>query len=313
MPRPFRLFLLIILLAAAVMGCGTKEAAPKSASPTRAHLELEATAPAPSLGDTRTRSLDGAVMVYVPAGEFKMGSDDKEVDWALQQCWAYGTNCSRRYFSVEQPEHVVGLDGFWIDKTEVTYRQYRQCQEAGACGKLGCQGESEAGSSEQPAVCVTWSQAAAYCKWVAGRLPTEAEWEYAARGTESRRYPWGDEFDGTRLNYCDANCALDKRDKPFDDGYARSAPVGSYPKGASWVGALDMAGNVWELVADWNGEYSPERQSNPTGPLSGDRRVVRGGSWNASPDHVRGALRNHVGADEFVNQVGFRCAVSRDK
>lgn len=89
--------------------------------------------------------------------------------------------------------------------------------------------------------------------------------------------------------------------------------MGSYPKGASWVGALDMAGNVWELVADWNGEYAPERQSNPTGPLSGDRRVVRGGSWNASPDHVRSALRNHVGADEFVNHVGFRCAVSRDK
>lgn len=313
MPRPFRMFLLIVLLAAAVMGCGRKEAAPESASPTRARLEPKTAAPVPLLGDTRTRPLDGAVMVYVPAGEFKMGSDDKEVDRALQLCRAYGANCNRRYFSVEQPAHVVALDDFWLDKTEVTHRQYRQCKEAGACSELGCQGESESGNGEQPAVCVTGSQAAAYCKWVAGRLPTEAEWEYAARGAEGTRYPWGDEFDGARLNYCDANCALDKRDKAFDDGFVRSAPVGSYPKGASWVGALDMAGNVWELAADWNGEYSAERQINPTGPLSGDRRVVRGGSWNASPDHVRSALRNHVGADEFVNQVGFRCAVSRDQ
>lgn len=218
MPRPFRLVLSILLVAIAVTGCGKKEAASPSATATRARSEPGTTVPVPSLGDTRTRSLDGAVMVYVPAGEFKMGSDDKQVDWALQLCWAYGTNCSRRYFSVEQPEHVVALDGLWIDKTEVTHRRYRQCQEAGACGELGCQGESESGSGEQPAVCVTWPQAAAYCKWVAGRLPTEAEWEYAARGTESRRYTWGDEFDGTRLNYCDTHCALDKRDKAFDDG-----------------------------------------------------------------------------------------------
>jgi len=138
MPRHFWLFLLLVLLALAMVGCGKKEAAPKSASATRARLELKTAVPIPSLGDTRTRSLDGSVMVYVPAGEFEMGSDDKEVDYALQLCGAYGTNCNRRYFSVEQPAHIVVLDGFWIDKTEVTNRQYRQCKEAGACGELGC-------------------------------------------------------------------------------------------------------------------------------------------------------------------------------
>jgi len=138
-------------------------------------------------------------------------------------------------------------------------------------------------------------------------LPTEAQWEYAARGAEGRRYAWGDGFDGRLLNYCDVNCPLEKRDEMFDDGFERSAPVGSYPGGASWVGALDLAGNVWELVADWNGAYAAERQVNPTGPSTGTRRVARGGSWHASPDHVRGALRNHLGADEFADHVGFRC------
>jgi formylglycine-generating enzyme required for sulfatase activity len=106
---------------------------------------------------------------------------------------------------------------------------------------------------------------------------------------------------------CDTNCTLSKRDENFDDGYARSAPVGSYPQGASWTGALDMAGNVWEMVADWNGEYSPEKQVNPTGPTSGVRKVARGGSWHASPDHVRSALRTHVGPNDHVDHAGFRC------
>ena len=96
---------------------------------------------------------------------------------------------------------------------------------------------------------VTWNQADTYCRWTGARLPTEAEWEYSARGLNGGRYPWGDEIDGSLLNYCDANCELHKRNSDVDDGYARTAPVGSYPDGASWVGALDMAGNVWEWTA----------------------------------------------------------------
>jgi formylglycine-generating enzyme required for sulfatase activity len=264
----------------------------------------------PFLGDTRVRSTDGMVMVYVPPGEFEMGSTEEEVDYALALCLEYGTNCRRWYFSVEQPLHPVELDGFWMDRTEVTYQQYRMCVEAGGCSEVGCEDEDQPSEANHPVVCVTWDQAAAYCEWAGARLPTEAEWEYAARGVDGRRYPWGDEFDGSLLNYCDANCAQDKRDEMYDDGYAGSAPVGSYPDGESWIGALDMAGNVWELVADWNGEYSEERQVNPTGPMSGNRRVARGGSWNASPDHVRSALRTNVGEDDMIAHVGFRCASS---
>jgi formylglycine-generating enzyme required for sulfatase activity len=207
------------------------------------------------------------LMVYVPGGEFTMGSDDQEVDFALQQCQAYGTNCRRSYFSVEMPAHQVVLDDFWLDQTEVTNSQYALCEAAGVCESPQC----HSGSGDFPTVCVSWEQAASYCHWAGGRLPTEAEWEYAARGLNESRYPWGDEFEGTFLNYCDANCSLTKRDEAFDDGHAETAPAGSYPQGASWVGALDMAGNVWEMVADWNGEYLPEKQVNPTGPSTGGR------------------------------------------
>jgi formylglycine-generating enzyme required for sulfatase activity len=264
----------------------------------------------PSLGETWVRPMDGMSMKYVPAGEFEMGSDAAEVDYALNLCREYDTNCSRRYFSVEQPAHTVELDGFWMDMTEVTNGQYRSCVEAGACSELGCQDESQLGGANHPVVCVTWEQASVYCEWVGGRLPTEAEWEYAARGPEERRYPWGNAFDGSKLNYCDVNCVLGKRDEQFDDGYARSAPVGSYPEGESWVGAMDMAGNVWELVSDWNGAYPDEPQVNPKGPTTGVRRVARGGSWHTSPDHTRSAIRTNLGIDEFYDHVGFRCARS---
>jgi formylglycine-generating enzyme required for sulfatase activity len=150
----------------------------------------------------------------------------------------------------------------------VINNQYQKCVQDGVCGESECQ----VGSDDYPVVCVTWEHAAAYCQWAGGRLPTEAEWEYAARGPERSRFPWGNDFTGTYLNYCDKNCTLDKRDEEFDDGYAQSAPVGSYPQGVSWVGALDLAGNVWEMVADWNSEYLPEKQVNPTGPSTGSPR-----------------------------------------
>ncbi len=258
------------------------------------------------LGHSQIRQIDGMLMIYVPAGEFTMGSEEEEVDFALQQCRDYGTNCRRSYFSVELPAHRVMLDGFWLDQTEVTSSQYTLCEAAGVCGSPQCQ----SASGDHPVVCITWEQAAAYCQWAGVRLPTEAEWEYAAHGLNESRYPWGDEFDGTLLNYCDANCTLPKRDAAFDDGFAETAPVGSYPQGASWVGALDMAGNVWEMVADWKGEYPTEDQVNPTGPLSGSRRVARGGSWHASPDHVRSVLRTHLDMDQRSDHAGFRCAQS---
>lgn len=253
-------------------------------------------ASSPRLGDTWTRPTDGMVMVYVPAGEFRMGSDRDFPD---------------------RPVYPVELDGFWIDRTEVTNAQYALCVAAGSCtlpintrGLDGYPYYDDPAYADYPVARVSWEQAAAYADWAGGRLPTEAEWEYAARGPQELLYPWGDEFDGTRLNYCDTNCyEQDWADHTFDDGYVFASPVGSYPEGASWVGALDMAGNVAERVADWFGAYPAGRQVNPTGPSTGEKRILRGGSYLSHVTNLRLTMRfpsDLVCADAFV---GFRLVV----
>ena len=136
--------------------------------------------------------------------------------------------------------------------------------------------------ADYPVVHVDWRRAAAYCAWADARLPTEAEWEYAARGPEDRLFPWGDIFDPTRLNYCDRSCA-GMSDPSYDDGFPDTAPVGSFPQGASWVGALDMAGNVREWVDDWYGAYASEAAFDPRGPEFGRIEDPRGGSWYDTP------------------------------
>jgi formylglycine-generating enzyme required for sulfatase activity len=305
---PLFSFSILVLL---VIGCGQDSASLETEVVTDnggEAPESEVAPPTLSPGDTQIRSADNMVMVQVPSSEFMMGSETEEVDRALEQCHAYGVNCSRRYFPIEQPAHLVALDNYWLDETEVTNGQYTQCVDAGRCQVSGCEEESRL--EAHPVVCVTWEQANAYCDWVGGRLPTEAEWEYAARGIESSTYPWGNEFDSSKVNYCDGSCELEKRDENIDDGYAATAPVGSYPSGASWTGAQDMAGNVWEWTADYYGPYSADAQDNPIGPPSGGRLVVRGGSWHASPDHLRSAIRSYAGSSETFDHMGFRCAVS---
>jgi len=252
--------------------------------------------PEASIGDTWTRPADDMVMVYVPAGEFLMGSSDADDE-------AYAN---------EKPQHTVYLDAFWIDRTEVTNSQYRKCVEAGACPEPRCWMYGDYNGPGQPVVCVTWDDARAYAAWAGGRLPTEAEWEKAARGTDGRIYPWGDEFDGSRLNYCDRNCAGDRKDTGADDGYAVMAPVGSYPAGASPYGALDMAGNVWEWVADRHeeGYYARSPARNPQGPDSGDSRVLRGGGFNDEERGVRCAARYGGCPDCRVLSGGFRLVAS---
>jgi len=251
--------------------------------------------PALSAGDIWTRPADGMVMVYVPGGEFEMGSTEGEGE--------------------EQPVHIVALDGFWIDRTVVTNAQYQSCVEAGGCElpsdrKSYTRDEYYGNSAydDSPVVNVSWHQAWVYCEWAGARLPTEAEWEYAARGPQGLVYPWGDEFDGTRLNYCDANCEYEWADEAVDDGYADTAPVGNYPSGSSWCGALDMAGNVWEWVEDWYGEYPSERQVSPAGPSSGELRGLRGGSWYDNQYFARCACRDGYHPDGWSDFVGFRCA-----
>ena len=260
------------------------------------------------LGDIWIRPKDGVEMVYVPAGEFPMGSNDGEDD--------------------EQPVHEVTLDGFWIDRTEVTNVRFSQFVEAtghqtnaekegkswiwngtkwelvnGADWRYpGGPGTSIIGLDEHPVVQVSWDDAQAYCEWAEARLPTEAEWEKAARGADGRRYPWGSEAPTSDL--CNFEFYIGMPNK-----------VGSYPAGASPYGVLDIAGNVWEWVADRYDEsfYSRSPERDPTGPSSGGRRVLRGGSWVDSSGSVRSARRDSSSQSGGGGvDVGFRCAKNMD-
>ncbi len=235
-------------------------------------------------GAQRTRTPDGIVTVYVPpAQEFLMGTAE----------WADNV-----------PIHPVSLRGFWLDRTEVTQAQYALCVAAGACAA-----RDDLSAGDHPVV-ATWDEARVYCRWVGARLPTEAEWEYAARGSRVT-YPWGDSPpDGSRLNFCDAQCDESWADTMVDDGYAQSAPVGSFPQGASWCSALDMAGNVWEWVQDWYDPhyYQDSARVNPSGPISGTQKVLRGGSWRSEPVTVQASYRYHGDPNERGVDRGFRCA-----
>jgi formylglycine-generating enzyme required for sulfatase activity len=272
---------ILVALLALVSGCGKGE-------------------PTMALGqdsqDARVRTADGMTMVYVPGGEFRMG----------------------RKWNSDARAHPVALDGFWIDQTEVTNAQYRLCVDVGVCRPAtscawGDPTYDDPSKAKHPVICVSWQASQAYCEWAGGRLPTEAEWEYAARGPESVLYPWGDDFDSTRLNSCDINCPHDdQRVTDYDDGHALTAPVGSYPSGASWCGALDMLGNVWEWVADWYGPYPSGRQVNPTGPESGTEALIRGGSWFDFNDYgfLRADERHPFDPQGNNYVIGFRCAGS---
>ncbi|GAB4496655.1 MAG: hypothetical protein OHK0052_06900 [Anaerolineales bacterium] len=212
----------------------------------------------------------GLTWVTIPAGEFEMGSTNGDSD--------------------ERPVHTVFLDAYQITTHEITNRQYAQCVQAGACTPPNALASytrasyyDNADYANYPVIYVNWEQARAFCQWVGGDLPTEAQWEKAARGgLKSNVYPWGNTFDSTRANFCDRNCSLDWANKSFDDGYADTAPVGSYPPND--YGLYDMSGNVWEWVRDFYAAeyYQTSPYNNPLGPSSGKYRVVRGGAWNSN-------------------------------
>jgi formylglycine-generating enzyme required for sulfatase activity len=228
-------------------------------------------------------------MVLVPGGEFTMGSD-------------VAPN--------EQPIRVVHVDAFWIDETEVTVAEYTECVDAGACDPPptgGFYNHGVAGREDHPINGVTWNGAQAYCGWVDGgakkRLPTEAEWEKAAAGTDARTYPWGDSPEPSCTYVVMLNAEGD------GCGMSSTWEVGGKPLGESPYGARDMAGNVWEWVSDWHGAYDPGDTVNPSGPETGTRRVLRGGAWSYDdPDLFRAAYRADQIPTHDTFTVGFRCA-----
>ena len=244
-------------------------------------------------GDPWVRPADNMTMRFVPSGTFSMGHTNISAD--------------------ESPIHDVTLDSFWIDQTEVTNAQYAKCVQDSTCRRVGIATEAGYNGADQPVTGIRWDNAQGYCEWAGGRLPTEAEWEYAARGKEGYTYPWGNIFDGEKANFCDENCTFEWRNGAVNDQYEFTAPVGTYsPAGDSWVRAQDMAGNVWEWVSDWYGSdyYAQFVQDNPTGPERGSEKVLRGGSWFNGATDLRSANRYNLDPTSQYYSVGFRCVFS---
>lgn len=239
---------------------------------------------------SRVNDADGAELVFVPAGEFLMGSDHRTDPY---------------FWGAEEPEHTVYLDAFWIYRTEVTNAMYQQCVKAQACPKpmwnhsnTRSEYYDDPSYVDYPVIYVSWVHATAYCKWAGGRLPTEAEWEKASRGMDGRLFPWGDASPSSQQ----ANFR--------DSGYRDTVSVGTYPDNISPYGALDMAGNVWEWTFDWfqSAYYNVSPNENPRGPATGSTRVMRGGSWHNTADGVRTVARASIKPEDTFNTLGVRCA-----
>ncbi len=259
------------------------------------------TAPAPIFGKKQIRSIDQMSQVYVPAGIFMMGSSDRD---ALAD-------------REEKPQHQVILDDFWLDQTEVTNAQFVQFlnekgnQIEGDVTWLDIESsesliieadeqfQPKTNFEDHPVTEVTWYGAKAYCEWAGGRLPTEAEWEYAALGLLREQYPWGEEFSCQHTNASGPGCS----------GNRQTMPVKRFPSGVSWVEAHDMAGNVWEWTADWYQAeyYANALVENPAGPDSGEEKTLRGGSWITDMKYVRSTYRGHNIPNTSNQDVGFRC------
>jgi eukaryotic-like serine/threonine-protein kinase len=260
-------------------------------------------------------------MAVVPGGRFFMGSDDDP--------------------PAERPAHHVTLSPYCIDIFEVATDDYRACTERGDCRRASPTNEWNGVSAtdhkafdglcnirdpshgRHPINCVDWEMATQFCSSRGARLPTEAEWEFAARGSDGRRYPWGDEAPSPRLlNACGKECLDWGRRNHVDevamyqgaDGWPTTAPVGSFPEGRSKYGVQDLVGNVWEWVADYFGPYDPQPHDNPRGPTAGRERVIRGGAWNgAYADWMRPTFRYHDPPETKSYGIGFRCAADQGR
>jgi serine/threonine protein kinase len=256
-------------------------------NPTATRTPFQTATPKLDIGSTMTGN-DGMTLLYVPAGEFTMGSETGKDE--------------------EKPIHTIYLDGFWIDQTEVTNRQYALCVTAGQCISPNETDSSLRsiyyGNSEfddYPVIYVNWNMAKTYCEWAGRRLPTEAEWEKAARGMDERTYPWGEDISCNEANY-------DPKDSCFGD----TTIAGNFTSGESPYGVYDMAGNVWEWVSDWYSEtyFQDSPLANPLGPDSGQYRVLRGGSFDSGTSGVRTINRYRYEPTYTLLSIGFRCASS---
>jgi formylglycine-generating enzyme required for sulfatase activity len=268
-------------------------------APTSTPIPVPTTPPTPTPEPLITDT--GSRMLYVPSGLFRLGNDDGESD--------------------EKPSLWVRLDPYYIDETEVTNGAYAKCVEAKACdppdSPRSAYYNTYYGDPEfetYPVIFVNWYDAAAFCQWRGARLPSEAEWEKASSfDTEQSiklRYPWGDAFDGEKLNFCDTNCADEAANGRFNDGYRDTAPVGSYANGRSPLGIYDMAGNVMEWVADWYNSrtYQTAPDTNPLGPPEGEFKAIRGGSWLSTADELTTTTRSSFDPTVSRTNLGFRCA-----
>ena len=234
------------------------------------------------------RDIDEMVMIYIPSGSFLMGSDKSQDRYA---------------FSNELPQHSVHLEAYWIDKYEVTNKQYRLCVQEGICRPAPFDHDPNLNADHQPVVSVSWYDAKTYCHWVGADLPTEAQWEKAARGTAGQIYPWGDQA---------ATCQYAVMGEIFSNGCGAGNgawPVGSKPDGASPYGLMDMSGNAAEWVEDWYEGYpGTSYESDWYGSTV---KVLRGGSWSVGIPHIRAAARSGRFPDAtgyIGSTVGFRCA-----
>ena len=245
----------------------------------------------PGIGSKWISSVDGMVMLYMPAGDFSMGTDVYDAD-------------------DEKPAHVVHLSAFWIDQTEVTNAMYQLCVRARVCAAPTSSASYSYSSyydnpqfADYPVIFISWVDARDYCSWAGERLPSEAEWEKTARGTDGRMFPWGEDAPNCSL----ANFTTNGRTCVGDP-----ARVGSYPGGASPYGVLDMAGNVMEWVKDVYDPlyYRHSPQNDPAGSDKSDYRVVRGGSWYSDGKSLRVTNREFENPFNTYDTLGFRCALS---
>jgi eukaryotic-like serine/threonine-protein kinase len=305
--KPRASLILFFLMLIFVMGC-----APVTPASEKTPLTIpSASGPPKGLGDTKVSPKDNVTTDYIPAGPFIMGTQ-------------YG-------LTDEQPAHIVSLDAFWMDQTEVTNQMYRKCVEAGQCKEpADLTYYNDPAYARHPVSSVSWTEAVTYCGWVDRRLPTEAEWEKAAIWDPTKNqklvYPWGDQYQCSMGNFddeTDLDASVMQDGSVSCDGFEKTAPVGSFPQGASPYGVLDMGGNVWEWVHDAFIEVDPFNATiqnyyaispsvNPMGvdPAITEYRSMRGGSWNWTFGYGRSAYRLWFGKDDHYDAVGFRCAVS---